>query len=98
MGPAPLCTCAEEIISLGMQVRSLEAEGRFSGTWADYHEHMTRKVEELEREKKILTAQRNEYRDAVSSLEVHGTTGIVEEWVCVPATEWWQVFDKLNQP
>lgn len=41
-------TPAEEIAQLESKVKRLEAEGRFSGTWADYHEHMTRKVQVME--------------------------------------------------
>lgn len=54
------------------------------------------RIAELERENKILISQRNRYREAISSLESHGTTAIAEEWVCVPATEWWRVIYGLN--
>lgn len=33
---------------LQARIKDLESEGRFSGTWADYHDHMTRKVSTLE--------------------------------------------------
>jgi hypothetical protein len=56
------------------------------------------RVKELGRENQIIASQRDTYRDAVSTLEVQGVTGMVEDWVCVPASEWWQVFEKLNQP
>lgn len=55
-------------------------------------------VEKLQRENGILTYQRNEYRDAVSSLEVHAVNSVEPGWVMIPGTEWRQVFDRLNRP
>ena len=64
------------------RIAELEAEGRFSGTWADYHEHMNRKVGRLEARIAELDAQSEElariadehvntvhrYRDALERL------------------------------
>lgn len=55
------------------------------------------RMAELERENTILTTQRNEYREAISSLEVHGTRGVVDGWVCVPEVEWDQAFAPLDR-
>lgn len=38
----------KEIAVLRTRVAELEAEGRFSGTWSDYHEMMMRRVDALE--------------------------------------------------
>ena len=54
------------------------------------------RVAELERENKILTTQRDEYRECCSTLDTQGTKGVVEGWVCVPECEWAQAFRPLN--
>ena len=85
------------IAELERQVQEAHAElGLASQT--DVQARLHARVSQLERENKIIASQRDTYRDAVSTLEVQGVTGMVEDWVCVPASEWWQVFEKLNQP
>ena len=54
------------------------------------------RVAELERENKILTSQRDEYRECCSSLETHGTPVMVG-WISVPGCEWEQAFRPLHQ-
>ena len=54
------------------------------------------RVADLERENKILTTQRDEYRECCSTLDTQGTKGVVEGWVCVPECEWAQAFRPLN--
>lgn len=57
------------------------------------------RVAELERENKIITKQRDEYRECVSSLEVHGTAlEVAPDWVCVPKDEWDQALAQLYEP
>lgn len=47
------------------------------------------RVEELEAENERL-------KDALSTLDVQGVTGMVEDWVCVPSVEWFQSFERIN--
>ena len=95
---------ADEIEALRAKVEDLERQVQEAhaelglASQTDVQARLHARVEELGRENKIIASQRDTYRDAVSTLEVQGVTGMVEDWVCVPASEWLQVFEKLNQP
>lgn len=55
------------------------------------------RIAELERENKIITSQRNEYRDFCCNINVQGCNGVIKGWFCVPEAWYDQAFHSLNQ-